>query len=51
MNADALDFYTELESTVAVQGKNGYATTVPYRIWVYEPTSIAAEEVHEVVLK
>lgn len=51
MNADALDFYVELDSTVYVQGKDGHTATVPYRVWVYEPTSIAAEEVHEVVLK
>ena len=51
MNADALEFYKELETTVAVQGADGHTVTVPYRVWVYEPTSIAAEEVHEVVLK
>ena len=51
MNADALGFYKELETTVAVLGKNGYTQTVPYRVWVYEPTSISANEVHEVVLK
>ena len=51
MNADALEFYQELETTVSVQGADGYTTTVPYRVWVYEPTSIAQEEVHEVVLK
>ena len=51
MNADALEFYQELETTVSVQGADGYTTTVPYRVWVYEPTSIAKEEVHEVVLK
>ena len=51
MNADALGFYNELETTVAVLGKNGYTQTVPYRVWVYEPTSISANEVHEVVLK
>lgn len=51
MNADALDFYNELETTIPVLGKDGYTQTVAYRVWVYEPTSIAAEEVHEVVLK
>ena len=51
MNADALEFYTELGTEVAVQGKDNYATTAAYKIWVYEPTSIAAEEVHEVILK
>lgn len=51
MNADALEFYKELETVVSVQGADGYTTTVPYKVWVYEPTSIAAEEVHEVILK
>lgn len=50
MNADALEFYEELGTTVAVQGANGYATTAAYRVWIYEPTSIASEEVHSVVL-
>lgn len=51
MNADALEFYNELETVVSVQGADGYTTTAPYRVWVYEPTSIAVEEVHEVKLK
>ena len=51
MNADVLAFYNELDAMVSVEGANGYATTAPYRVWVYEPTSIAAEEVHEVKLK
>lgn len=50
MNADALKFYEELGTTVAVQGANEYATTAAYRVWIYEPTSIAAEEIHKVVL-
>ena len=50
MNADALEFYVKMGTTVSVQGKDGYATTAAYNVWVYEPTSIAAEEVHSVVL-
>ena len=50
LNANALEFYKELETTVEVQGADNYATTAAYRVWVYEPTSIAAEEIHEVVL-
>ncbi len=51
LNADVLDFYKELDTMVDVQGADGYAVTVPYKVWVYEPQSIATEEVHEVVLK
>lgn len=51
LNADALEFYKELETTIEVQGADNYATTAAYRVWVYEPTSIAAEEIHEVVLE
>lgn len=50
MNADATEFYVKQGTTVSVQGKDGYATTAAYNIWIYEPTSIAAEEVHSVVL-
>lgn len=50
MNADAFEFYEELGTTVSVKGANNYATTAAYRVWIYEPTSIAAEEVHSVVL-
>ena len=50
MNADAIEFYEELGTTVAVQGANGHTTTAAYRVWIYEPTSIAAEEIHKVVL-
>ena len=50
MNADAIEFYEELGTTVAVQGANGHTTTAAYRVWIYEPTSIAEEEIHKVVL-
>ena len=51
MNVDVLDFYEELKDEVYVEGANGYLVTVPYKVWVYEPQSIAKEEVHKVVLK
>lgn len=50
MNADATEFYVKMAATVAVEGVDGYTVTAPYNVWVYEPTSIAAEEVHSVVL-
>ena len=51
MNANVLEFYEELDTTIDVKGADGYIKTVPYRVWVYEPVSIAAEEIHEVVLQ
>lgn len=49
MNADATSDYILLQDTVNVEGANGYSE-VPYKIWVYEPASIASTEVHSVVL-
>lgn len=51
MNVNVLEFYEELDTTIDVKGADGYIKTVPYRVWVYEPVSIAAEEIHEVVLQ
>lgn len=42
--------YKLAESTVEVEGKNGYITTKPYKIWVYSPAQIAAGETHKVTL-
>lgn len=50
MGADALSNYVRLDEDIAVQGANGYTTTVPYKVWVYQPASIASVEVHEVVI-
>ena len=50
MGANALSFYKEINSTVLVNGANGHEVSVPYKVWIYEPASIAPEEVHEVVL-
>lgn len=41
--------YSKLDTTVAVEGKDGYATH-PYTVWVYEPAKIAAGETHKVKL-
>lgn len=49
LNADALKFYNKLETTVNVEGANGYEA-VPYTVWVYAPSSISANEVHKVEL-
>ena len=50
MNVSVIDFYVKMDTTIPVAGKDGYATTAAYDIWVYEPTSIATEEIHSVVL-
>lgn len=49
MNADATNDYVLLESTVDVEGVDGY-DAIPYKVWVYEPASIASTEVHSVIL-
>lgn len=50
MNADATSDYVKQSTTVAVQGASGYTTTQPYDIWIYQPASIAATEVHNVTI-
>ena len=50
MNADALGDYILQTAKPEVYGINENTTKVPYRVWIYEPASIANVEVHEVVL-
>lgn len=50
MNADATNDYVKQSSNVDVQGADGYTTTVPYKVWVYEPAEIANNEVHAVTI-
>lgn len=49
MNADALKSY-EVQANVEVEGANDYKETVPYKVWVYQPASIASVEVHKVTI-
>ena len=49
MNTPVTDSYTATEGAVNVEGVNG-ATAVSYDVWVYEPASIDAGEVHEITL-
>lgn len=42
--------YKKMDTTVEVEGKDGYTTTVPYTVWVYEPAQIADGETHKVTL-
>lgn len=49
MNTPVTDSYTLTEDAVAVEGANG-AEAVSYDVWVYEPASIDAGEVHAVTL-
>lgn len=48
MGADALSNYVRQEKDIGVEGADGYKTTKPYKVWVYQPASIADVEVHEV---
>ena len=50
MNADATNDYVKQATNVDVQGAEGYTTTVPYKVWVYEPAEIANNEVHVVTI-
>ena len=49
-NADALSNYKLQTDKPEVYGINENTTKVPYRVWIYEPASIADVEVHEVKL-
>lgn len=49
-NADATADYVKQTATIEVQGAEGHTTTKPYKVWIYEPASIAAVEVHEVTI-
>lgn len=49
MNTPVTDSYTKTVDAVAVQGVNS-ATAVNYTVWVYEPASIDAGEVHQIKL-
>lgn len=42
--------YKLADATVEVEGKDGYATTKPYKVWVYSPAQISAGETHAVTL-
>lgn len=49
-NADATADYVKQTATIEVQGAEGHTATKPYNVWIYEPASIAAVEVHEVTI-
>lgn len=48
LNADVTNLYVKKEE-VQVEGANGF-TAVPYEVFVYQPASIDASEVHKVVI-
>jgi hypothetical protein len=49
-NADATKDYVKQTATIEVAGTEGYATTKPYNVWIYQPASIADVEVHSVTI-
>lgn len=49
-NADATKDYVKQTTTLEVAGAEGYTTTKPYNIWIYQPASIADVEVHSVTI-
>ena len=49
MNADATNDYTFTNNAVQVEGANDYEA-VNYKVWIYQPASIGAAEVHKVTL-
>ena len=49
MNADITAEYKKQTPDIQVEGVNGY-TAVDYKVWVYEPASINASEVHSVTI-
>lgn len=50
MNADCTADYVLQETNIDVEGKNGF-TSVPYKVWIYQPASIASVEVHQIEIK
>lgn len=50
MGADALNNYIRQDQDIEVKGANDYNVTKPYKVWVYQPASIADVEVHEVTI-
>ena len=50
MNADATSDYVLQTNQIAVAGAGSYAVTKPYKVWIYQPASIASNEVHSVVI-
>ena len=49
MNTPVTDSYVKTKNAVKVEGANG-ATAVDYDVWVYEPASMDAGEVHKITL-
>ena len=49
MNTPVTDSYVKTEAAVQVEGANGF-TAVDYDVYVYEPASIDAGEVHKITL-
>lgn len=49
MNTPVTDSYVKTEAAVQVEGVNGF-TAVDYDVYVYEPASIDAGEVHKITL-
>ena len=49
LNANATREYKLLEELVPVEGANNYKAD-DYKVWIYQPASIAENEIHEVTL-
>lgn len=49
MNLDITATYAKMADAVPVEGANGY-TAADYDVYVYEPASIGADEVHKITL-
>jgi hypothetical protein len=49
LNANVTKEYKELDAFIPIEGANNYKAA-NYKLWVYQPASIAENEVHEVTL-
>ena len=49
MNVNVTSEYKQLDNMIIVNGENDYQG-VNYKVWIYQPASIAATEIHEVTL-
>ena len=49
MYANVIEEYKELQYGLTIGGVNNYKPTA-YKVWIYEPASIAENEIHEIIL-
>ena len=49
-NADILGEFKLQNSTIEVEGANGYTITKPYKVWVYQPAQLDPSEIYTITV-